>query len=369
MKTIGLEKEKNNQAGFSLIEVIFSMLIFLMITGTMYGLLELGRTDRNASSNRSDTLKNARVALYLVGRDLMNAGLGFHKAGAFVPNGFLQSWLDVPNDNDPKRDLMTSICLGNNVNTNILGGTAATDSIAFAYRDLDFNNNAAIQTIDETSTTASQIKLRTTTGATALVKVYDLFIAETDSSQVMLMATAVDPANDLITFAYGDPLGINQVRTGGTTTYHNSLLRKCNVGESTTCTAYDTTLKIGARLKKIRWVKYKIDENATLVRILFGNNTGASAANQIQTQALIYGVKNMQFEYVLNNGTVTSDPVVGPDGLRGTNDDLPDDMNLIRQVSISLTIAAENKEARTGVKELVDLKSTFATRNLQYDDR
>jgi Tfp pilus assembly protein PilV len=372
MKTKDLEKMKNikvSQAGFSLIEVAFSMMIFLMVTGTLYGLLELGRTDRNASSSRSDTLKNARASLYLISRDLMNAGLGFHKTGAFVPNGFLQNKMDSGNDNNPGRDLLTSVCIGNNVNTNVLGGTVGTDSIAFAYRDLEFNNNAPIQTIDEVSTNPSQIILKTNPGLTALVNVHDLFIAETDTTQVMLMVTAKNNANNLITFAFGDPLGINQVRSGGVDDTFNSLLRKCGTGETTNCTAYNTTLKIGARLKKINWIKYKVDENGTLVRIVFGNNTGASAANQTQTQSLIYGVKNMQFDYALKSGIVTDDPVKGPDAVRGTLDDLPSDLNLIRQISINLTVAAEDRDARTGNKEYVDLNSTFGTRNLQYDDR
>jgi prepilin-type N-terminal cleavage/methylation domain-containing protein len=364
-----MKKVKINQAGFSLIEVVFSMMIFLMITGTIYGLLEIGRTDRNAASNRSDTLKNARASMYLISRDLMNAGLGFHKSGGFVPNGFLQNKMDTPNDNNPSRDLLTSVCLGNDVNTNIIGGSVGTDSIAFAYRNLEFNNNAAIQTIDEISTNQNQITLKTTPGLVSLVNTHDLFIAETDTTQVMLMVTAKDNASNTITFAFGDPLGINQVRSGGATDKFNSLLRKCNTGETENCTSYNTTLKIGARLKKISWIKYKIDENGTLVRVLYGNNTGASAANQIQTQSLIYGVKNMQFIYVLNNGAVTDDPVKGPDGIRGTTDDLPSDVNLIRQVSIDLTIAAESRDARTNNKEIVSLNSTFSTRNLQYDDR
>jgi Tfp pilus assembly protein PilW len=369
MKTNDLDKMRKSQAGFSLIEICFSMLIFLMITGTIYGLLEIGRSDRNGASNRSDTLKNARASLYLVSRDLMNAGLGFHKQGAFVPNNFLRDKMNSPNDNNPSRDLLTSICLGNNVNTNTIEGSNTTDSIAFAYRNLEFNNNSAIQTIDEVSGSPNQIVLKTTPGLTSLVNVYDLFIAETDTTQVMLMVTAKDNSSDSITFAYGDPLGINQVRSGGADNTFNSLLRKCNVGESTNCTVYSTILKIGARLKKINWIKYKVDENGTLVRVVYGNNTGQPAASQIQTQPLIYGVKNMQFDYALKNGTMTDNPTKGPDGISGTIDDLPADINLIRQVSVSLTIVAEDRNAAATNKEIVNLNSTFSTRNLQYDDR
>ena len=51
--------------GFSLIEVIISMVIFLIVTTAIYGLLQVARVDRNRSSRRADILKNARVAVHL----------------------------------------------------------------------------------------------------------------------------------------------------------------------------------------------------------------------------------------------------------------------------------------------------------------
>jgi Tfp pilus assembly protein PilV len=382
MEIKNLEKKikvKANQAGFSLIEVVTSMTMFLMITGTVYGLLELGRTNRNASSNRSDTQKNARVSLYLIGRDLMNAGLGFHKQGAYSPNAYLQNILDVEPDVNPDRDVLTSLSIGNNVHSNVLGGTVKTDAIFMTYRDLTFNDSSSIQVVDETSANQNQITLQTLAGKTALVNLYDVFIAETVSTQVMLVVTAKDDYADQITFAFGDPLGLNQVRSGGVDVYANSLLRKCGVNENTGCTAYHPALPTASpaeqaaqtvvNLKKVIGVQYKVDENGTLTRIIYGNNRGATPANQIQTQPLIYGIKNLQFEYVLNNGTVTDDPVKGVDGTRGTTDDTPGELNKIRQVSVDLIIVAEAKDGRTGVREETRLNSTFSTRNLQYDDR
>jgi hypothetical protein len=337
----------------------------------LFGLLELGRTERNSSGDRGDSLKNARIAMYLVSRDLMNAGLGFHKEGALVPNGFISEKLDVLADSDPGRDLLTSINLGNDVNLNSIGGNVKTDTISFAYRDLTFNNGAPIVGIDETSADPNAITIKTNAGQTAQVNVSDVFLAETNSAQVMLVVTSKDDANNTITFANNDPLKINQVKTGGVNTYANSLLRKCDAVILTGCTTYNIASNIGIRLKRVRLFKYMVDPTGTLVRIVYGGNTGAPStiADQIQKQPLISGVKNLQFEYVLEDGKVTSDPIAGLDGIRANADDKPTDANLIRQVSVNLTIVAETKDSRTGVRENISLKSTFSSRNVKYDDR
>ena len=46
-----------SQRGFSLIEMLVAMVIFLIITSAIYGLLAMGRTSRNRSSRRTDVLK------------------------------------------------------------------------------------------------------------------------------------------------------------------------------------------------------------------------------------------------------------------------------------------------------------------------
>jgi Tfp pilus assembly protein PilW len=366
------KKEKRNQAGFSLIEATISMLLFLMVTGTIYGLLELGRADRNKSSRRNDTLKNARVATYLISRDMVNAGLGFHKGGALVPDDFLANKLETIIDVGIIRDSMYSVGMGNNVSASTIS-TDLSDTISFAYRDLQFNNGRPIQAINEISTNSNQITLVTTPGGANLVRQYDVFLAELDTAQVMVIVTSVNAANNEITFAFGDSLGLNQVRSGNPSiTEGNSRLRKCGfigaVKETVNCTEYSINPIIGAKLKKVSVVKYKVDSSGTLNRIIFGNNTGANAAAQIQTQPLIFGVKNLQFNYVLADGSVTDDPVKGLDNIRGTVDDTPGKTGDIRQIEMDLSIQAGRNE-QTQLPDFVDLKSTFGLRNMQYDER
>ncbi len=103
---------QKSQLGFSLVEMIVAMVIFLIVTGAVYGLLQAGRIDRNRSSRRADIMKNARAAIYLIGRDALNAGLSFHRNGAIVPDDFISDTLGFPVDADNERHRLTSVMAG-----------------------------------------------------------------------------------------------------------------------------------------------------------------------------------------------------------------------------------------------------------------
>jgi prepilin-type N-terminal cleavage/methylation domain-containing protein len=384
--------KKRNQAGFSLLEMLIAVSLFIIVTGSIYTLLELGRSDRSRTSRRGDTQKNARIAMYLIGRDVMNAGLGFHKTGALVPDNFLPSRLGVPADPGTVRDTLTSVAGGNNVYTNkYLPTGQKTDSISFVYRDLDFNNGRPIVVSNEVgSTTASNtqvvLQLPTPTptispapaqtpsfdAATNFANVNnnDLFIAETKTSQIMGIVTSKNSSNYRVTINNTDNLGINQARnlqSGGV--YVGSLLRKCVNGTDTNCTTYTTGVGGGIVLKKIEMVSYSVTNDGTLVRTIYGNNTSGAANEQIQQRAIAYGVQDFQIRYQMIDGTIVDDPVVGVDGVRGTADDTPDNMNNVRFVSISLTVSSTEVDEKSGDAEIIVLNSIFSLRNLSYDDK
>ncbi len=186
------------RAAFSLLELIVAMALFLIVTGSIYGLMQLGTYDRNRASRRSDVQKNARVAIHMVGRDVLNAGLAYHRRGAIVPDNFNSNRLGVPADVDTARDMLTSVIVGNNLNTNNLNlvPSTRTDTISFAYRDMDFDSGNVInlQGVSTVSSTTARLTANTATGAAA-VQPYDVFLVESDTSQVMGMATAANGSN------------------------------------------------------------------------------------------------------------------------------------------------------------------------------
>lgn len=379
--------KKDGQFGFTLLEMMVAITLFMIVTGSIYALLELGRSDRSRTSRRGDAQKNARIAMYLIGRDVMNAGLGYHKTGALVPDDFLANRLGVAFDPNAGRDTLTSVSCGNNVFTNkFLPASQKTDSIAFIYRDLDFNSGKPISINDEVGTgTATPIVFQLPTPTPTVsptpsstpsfnaatnfssISNNDLFMAETKNSQIVGIVTSKDAATYRVTVNTGDNLGLNQERNkkDASNNYIGSLFRKCTSGTDTNCTDYTG----GIVLKKIEMVSYQVTNDGTLVRTIYGNNTSGAATDQIQQRAIAYGVQNFQITYQMADGTIVDDPVVGADGVRGTADDTPTNMNNVRYVSMALTVSSTEIDEKTGAPELIIINSTFALRNMSYDDK
>lgn len=348
--------------GFSLVEMIVAMVVFMVIVGTVYGLLQIGLIDRNRASRRSDVLKNARAAMHLISRDALNAGLSYNKSGAIVPDDFISTRLGIPADTDTERDVLTSVIGGNNLFFNILSPdiNARTDLIAFAYRDTDFNGGNVIS-LNNATTVSGQpatVRLQSAPNEARNAKSYDLYLVESDSSQVAVMATGL-PSSSAIDIAPGDPLGINQPLNGSGTNV--SLLRKCTAVITENCTTYV------ASVKRFFLIAYRVRSDGTLVRITFGNNTGAGAAEQIQEQPVAYNIEDFQILYVLEDGSTTENPSAGADGIAGTADDQPSNFNLVRQINVTIKVQATEADEQLGEPESITLNGTFSTRNLEYD--
>lgn len=356
-------EKSTREKGFTIIELIVSMLIFLVVTASVYGLLQVGRIDRNRASRRADVLKNARLAVHLIGRDALNAGLGFHRRGAVVPDDFLSNNLQIPIDKDTERDVLTSIIAGNDIFKNKLlaDPQAKTDLIAFAFRDVEFNAGKSIdlKTVAAVSGQPAVAQLQTNlTNGAANARRNDLFLVESDTSQVAVLAGVIAAANK-INVAPGDKLGLNQpLNIIGET---GSMLRKCVSSADEDCTTYL------AAMKRFFWISYKVKEDGTLVRILYGNNRAGTDDEQIQEQPLAYNVENFQIRYVLENGTVIDNPSAGDDNIAGTVDDNFEALNLIRQLIVTVTVQSTETDEQTKKPITVTLNATFSTRNLEYD--
>lgn len=357
------ENNKNSE-GFSLLEAMVAMVIFLIVTGAIFGLLQVGRVDKSRSSTRTDMLKNARVAVHLVGRDALNAGLGYHKVGGVVPDDFLSTRFGLPVDEDETKELMTSVLGGNNLLSNNLlsNSTDKTDIMVFAYRDVDFNNGDVIELASVTNPGGDPATPRVRTKLADGAKnsePFDLYLLESSTSQIAVMATATNKTNE-IDFKPLDPLRLNLPLNG--TGKNSSLLRACTLVDDENCTNYSF-----ASLKRFFLVSYKIKEDGTLVRIIYGNNRGKLATEQIVEQPLAYNVQDMQIKYLLENGTVTENPATGPDGILGNEDDDLSQFNQVRQITITLKVLSTEIDEMTRRPEVVTLSATYSTRNLEYD--
>ena len=267
--------------------------------------------------------------------------------------------------------MLTAVATGNDVYTNrYLSSTEKTDVIAFIYRDLDFNNGNPVVVTDEVGTTSNNsVVLQTNSADLASVNNNDLFLAETKNSQIVALITSKNASNNRLTLNAGDNLSLNQARNtkDGSGNFVGSLLRKCASTSDSNCTTYSGTTGGSINLKKIHMVSYQVSDDGTLTRTIYGNN--ADPTDQIQQRAIAYGVQDFQVRYQMADGSIVDDPMVGPDGVRGTADDLPTDMNNIRYVTVMMTVSSTEVDEKTGQAEVITLSSTYALRNITYDDK
>jgi len=355
------DRLRATQSGFTLIELLVSITLFLIVTGAIYGLLTVARADRSTTNQRMDVMKNLRVALNMIGRDTLDAGYSYQKNGGLVPNGLIATRLGVPPDTDGQPDRLVGVISANNINPNALQTVQYTDEVSFVYRDTSFNNNQTLPITGAVQNPPNVVQLEISPNVgiptNTVCRVYDLYVVESQSSSVLGMVTEVPTGagnTRLIRFADGDPLAANRM-------WASSLLRTCASSTDTNCTNYP------ASLKKVIWVSYKVLNDGTLVRTVYGNNSTGTAGQQIQDMPLAYGIENMQITYVMDDGSVADDPVAGPDGVRGTIDDTPLNLKLVRQVTVTLKAQSPQVDPRTGQKNKITLSATFNTRNLGYD--
>lgn len=338
-------RKNRTEQGFSLIEMVTAMALFLIVTAAVYQVLNISLIEKHTVSTRIDAVKSARIALNYIRRDAVNAGLSYHNIGGLTPDGFVNKTVGVTTDVDlDDRDMLTGILSGPNVNTNDLHPTVnhKTDTIGFVTRDLTFNSGTFLS-FTSTSASGSNVVVNTPTGGAANTNVYDLYLIETPVTQVIGLVTAKTGSSFTLGFGGGvDPLGVNLAADGSGS--KKSLL----VGTG-----------ISGTLKKINLVTYGVTPDGILVRKTYANNTDQPLASQIQTKELIYNVQDFQVTYLMDDGVISTDPTAGNNGR--ANQQL---MNKVIQMEIQVTVLQDNSKSKTATP--ITVKEVISARNLRY---
>jgi type II secretory pathway pseudopilin PulG len=320
-------------AGFSVIELTVGILVFSIILGAVYGLLEIGRAGRLNTNMRAESLQNARIALNTLGRDIINSGVGYPNVGALVPDEELASLFGGTPDADSTFDFVTPIYGRDNVGA--VNGTS-TDQISIAFIDDAFNSGVSIP-ISGIASDGSQLTVQSAGGYTnAPCQVGEIYLIGGQTSAAALGILTGKSDTDKLDFSSGalDPLNLNQ--PGATRAIKQIMLP--------------------ASIQRVHLVKYYIiDEDGdgaagtgTLMRDVYGGATGWSA------QPLAFGVENFQVQYIMKNGTAIDAPA-------------PDQMTNIRQVRISISVRSPELDPKTNQPFRTALTATYSARNLDYE--
>ena len=345
--------DSTKEAGFTLVELILAMLVFLIVTGSIYGMLQVAQRSRSIVNQQTQLNKNVRLALNLIGRDTYNAGFGYPlKSSVILPNNRISPLLGIPNDSDATRDTLPPIIAGNNITLNTFTGSggALTDQVTFLYKDPTFNLVGAAGTevsqslnINAATTTSGIDEIVPVSGSNSVCRANDIYLITGNTGSTIGLATALS-GTDKVQFANSDALGFNQTGAG------NPL----------------RSITTPATMLRVRMLTYLVTADGTLVRREYGNAPVADPPVAFTDEPLVYGVENFQIQYVMDDGSISNNPSAGPNGIPGDADDKQSELEAVRQIRFTITVATTEVNQQ-GQRHRISMTSTFSTRNLGYD--
>lgn len=339
------------QGGFSLLELIIAMVVFTIVTGSIFGLLQVARQSRTVVSENTSLSKNVRLALNLLGRDTYNAGYGYPLRNTVVlPDNRVSALLGIPNDIDTSRDTVPPIIAGNNITVNTYNTVAGvrTDQVTFLFKDTTFNPDAGgvSQPLNINAATTSSTgidEIVPISGSNVVCRRNDIYLVTGANGSTLGVSTDLLGTNK-VQFANGDVLGFNQTGSSGP-------LR---------------AIVTPAAMQRVIMVTYFVTGDGTLTRREYANVPPVGLPIGVVDEPLVYGVEDFQIVYLMDDGTTLNNPSAGPDGIAGTADDTPANLAAVRQIRYTVKVRSTEKNAADQFYRL-DMNSTFSTRNLGYD--
>ncbi len=335
------------EKGFSLLELLVAMVIFMVVTGSIWGVLRVAQQSRSTVSQQVQLAKNVRLALNLMGRDTYNAGFGYPlKNTVVLPDNRISTVLGIPNDYDTTRDTVPPIIAGHSITVDTFNTVAnvKTDQITLLFKDSTFNLVSGVSqplNINAATTTSGGIdEIVPISGVNSSCRVNDIYLITGNTGSTIGVSTGLT-GTDKVDFSNGDVLGFNQTGLSGP-------LRG---------------ITLPASMQRVKMVTYFVAADGTLTRREFANILPAIA---YVDEPLVYNVDNFRIQYILDDGTLTDNPSAGPDGIAGTADDIQANLAAVRQVRYTVSIRSTELNS-SGQPYRESMTSTFGTRNLGYD--
>ena len=333
--------ERADERGFSLVELLVSIVIFLIVTAAIFGVMQVAQAGRSMVNQQVPLNKSVRLSLNLLGRDTYNAGFGYPlESAVVVPDSRLYPLLGLPPDPDPSRDDVPPIISGNDLHPNNLNPDPGvrTDQVTFLFKDPSFNlvgdpgREVSMPLRINAATTIDGIdEIVPIAGSNSECRVNDLFLVTGNTGSTLSVVTGLS-GTDRVQFANGDILGMNLTGTGGTL----------------------TNITTPASRQRVRMVTYFVTPNGELTRRDFANRPPPATPAAFVDEVLVYGVEDFQIEYVMDDGSITPNPEL-------------ERLIAVRQVRFTITVRGTEVVADPNEVLRITMTSTFSTRNLGYD--
>ena len=386
---------KNNQSGFTLIEMMLTMGLTLIIMASTMAAMSNAIRASEVASLTTGMNQGLRTAMDIIVRDMLQVGQGLPSGRTIdIPNGTGATQIRLPGaptvaspgTGDPPAirympsgaTEMTAIIPGyqlgptiNGVRTDVITMVQADGAFLSTISDYDVNLTALTNT---TMTVDPSVDI--SNGGADDLKVGDLIMLMKATSTTLVEITALDGVQTA-TFGYptgGDALNLNQTAAAqGTLTAHRA------IAPADTCTG--TGCFIPTTATRVRLVSYYIDtittpERPRLVRrINNGSCSNCSTVyNNLAGTAVAFDVENLQISYDLVDG------VGNPSGVKFTAADLagttggacapnPCSPNQIRKINVTITGRSRTSMRQTRQYFRNTLTTQVSLRSMSFMDR
>ena len=285
-KTEDRKPKTENQAGFSMMELIIVMVVMLIIMAATFSLLHGSMKTANTNYEMTTAAQGLRNSQEFLNRDILVAGDGLKGiSNVWLPTGFVTDYLSSrpASDLDPTNQGYVSIgailsdndvpagtvVKGSNPATTVFPGSDRLTMLAIdpSFASIDIPVGGSNKMTGEISVPASRI---------ADFTVGEIFYVTSGGTGVFGTVTKVNAAGSKITWAEGDRFGLNRYGDTG------SLGVGTDRGDSP------------ASLRRVNIVHYFADAGGRLVRRTFGVRQ-----NGFIDSVIAEHLTDLQFRYIL----------------------------------------------------------------------
>jgi prepilin-type N-terminal cleavage/methylation domain-containing protein len=370
--------DRNTQAGFSLIELMVAMTVFLIIAGGAFALLSNAVRVSSTTFEMTDAQESLRFAQEYINRDLIIAGDGLEEVtGIRLPTGFVTNYLTADQispsggfvniemmspDNDVAASFLTPLNPPGAAGTG-LTVLAGTDRISMIARDPSFeavavqgNTGTPVKNSPTmavaTPSTGPRITINfQNAGEMNRFQINEIYYFSSSDSKRRTFAAVTGKNNgggNNVTFATGDPYGLNPSTTANAPVQWISM---------------DGATMTGFTISRMQIITYFVQAKTT------GNVTSGLLTKRVigvpgrgYTDSVIAEhVTGLQFRYQLNMRDTNGEMVAPVSQFSAASE-----MITVRQVEVTLT-AESTHRINNNVRPTITSTTATSIRNLQFN--
>jgi len=345
-------RKNNRQAGFSMLELMISLVTMTIITGATFALIGGSLKFASATYHITDAEQGLRTAHEIINRDLTTAGDGLRGIGTIqVPKTFVQSYLTQTPIVDSSTPNYVNLALVTSddavpANTAVPQASPATTVLSSTDRVTLLTTDTSFIPVTllggKITVSSPNTNILVTSAEIGRFQAGEIYAIVSGNSAAFGVISSVNTSTNILTMTDGDVYGINQTGAG-------TPINMVSVGGTQPTT-----------MLKVQIIQYYVNANNLLMRRVFGVK-GAAFVDSIIAEH----VTNMQFRYATNltdaNGFV-------PQPVR----QLQSAQQQLAVREVETTIAVETLRAVNAVtannngKQVISTTTATTVRNLQF---